>query len=339
MPQGLGRLGRELALDWGTSWTRLYQRGKGVVLEAPSLIATRRAPGAAAEVVAVGAAALEMLGRTPEHIEVQRPLSHGVIAQFNLAEEMLRAFLEESGANRGVGGLRVLVTATASLTEVERKAVLESARAAGCREVRLLSKPLAAALGAGLPIFEPRGSLIMDIGGGTTEIALISLGGFAAARSLRTAGDRFTATLAEHLLTKHSLHLGLSQVERLKHELGNLAPGATVQLAGRDARSGKPVHPQLDGDELREAVLGPVMEIVEALRQVLEQVPPELAGDALERGLVLCGGGARLAGLIERLRDATGLPVVLAEDPERCALLGAGAAVEDPELLSRMMHA
>ncbi|MCB9758639.1 MAG: rod shape-determining protein [Alphaproteobacteria bacterium] len=341
MEQALGRLTRDLAIDLGTTSTLVYAQGRGVVLDEPSVVATRRGPsGGFGEVLAVGDAAHNMLGRTPEGIVVRRPLAHGVIGDFQLAEEMLRTFIRWSAGRTAVVKPRALVCVPSGLSEVERRAVHESTRAAGCREVQLISQPVAAALGAGLPIFEPRGCMIVDIGGGTTEIAVMSLGGLVVSRSLRTAGSSFDAAIIEMLKRDQDLEIGERSAEALKRELGSAVPAALPQrrsVKGRTLSTGRPKEISLTGEELRQALLAPLAEIVEVIREVLSETPPELAGDVLELGIVLCGGGALLPGLDEYLREATRLPVVLAEHPLRAVIHGAGAAVENPDLLPRLM--
>lgn len=339
MSQGLSRLFVELALDLGTSTTQVYQRGRGLVAQAPTLVAVQRGDGTPGAVIAVGEAAQDMLGRTPESIVVSRPVAHGVIADFAMAEALLAELLRGQGGYGPFGGPKLLIAAPDGLTEVERKALHESARAAGCREVRIVSQAIAAAVGAGLPVLEPKGSMLVDIGGGVTHIAILSIGGVAASRRLRVAGDRMTQAIVEHVLNHHGVQLGTRTAELLKHELATLdpqRPDEARQAPGRDVRLGRPGAATVHTDELRRALLPVVAELVEGLRQTLEQVTPELAGDVLDQGLVLCGGGALLHGLDHHLRDQTGLPCVIAENPAHCVVLGAGALLEQPDLLQRV---
>lgn len=339
MSQGLSRLFVELALDLGTSTTHIYQRGRGLVADAPTLVAAQRGESAPGAVVAIGEAAQDMLGRTPDSIVVTRPVANGVIADFAMAEALLEGLLRQQSGRGPFGAPKLLIAAPEGLTEVERKALHESARAAGCREVRLVSQAIAAAVGAGLPILEPRGSMLVDIGGGVTHIAVLCIGGLAASRRVRVAGDRLTQAIVEHVEARHGLQIGTRTAELLKHELATLDPQAPVearQAPGRDLRAGRPGAVVIRSDELRQALLPVVGELVEAIRGVLEQVSPELAGDILDQGIVLCGGGALLRGLDHALRDQTGIPFVVAEDPAHCVVLGAGALLEQPELLQRV---
>ena len=340
MEAALGRLTRGLAIDLGTANTLVYVEGKGVVLDEPSVVAVRRTPaGTYGEVVAVGVEAQRMLGRTPADIVALRPLRDGVISDFQVTEEMLRAFIKRSISGPGMVKPRVVVCIPFGLTEVEKRAVHESARAAGTREVVLLSEPMAAALGAGLPIMEPTGNLVVDIGGGTTEVAVISLGGLVASQSLRVAGDAMNEAVAAWVGESLGLQIGERTAEALKLEVGCAAklvtPLETV-VKGRDSQSGIPRQARITSEDLRVALDKPIRQIVETVRQVLERTPPELAGDVLENGMLLCGGGALLRGLPQRLRAETGLPVHLADDPLRCVVHGAGAAVEQPDLLARI---
>lgn len=338
MEAALGRLTRGLAIDLGTANTLVYVEGKGVVLDEPSVVAVRRTPsGGYGDVVAVGVEAQRMLGRTPADIVALRPLREGVISDFQVTEEMLRAFIKR--CTSGPVKPRVVVCIPFGLTEVEKRAVHESARAAGTREVVLLSEPMAAALGAGLPIMEAQGSLVVDIGGGTTEVAVISLGGLVTSKSLRVAGDAMNEAIVAWVRDNLGLQIGERTAEALKLEVGcasKLSSPLQTMVKGRDNQSGIPREERLSSEDLRAALKRPVNAIVESIRQVLEATPPELSGDILETGLLLCGGGALLRGLPQRLRDETGLPVVLADEPLRCVVHGAGAAVEQPELLSRL---
>lgn len=340
MEAALGRLTRGLAIDLGTANTLVYVEGKGVVLDEPSVVAVRRTPtGGYGDVVAVGIEAQQMLGRTPADIVALRPLREGVIADFQVTEEMLRAFIRRSVSGPGMVKPRVVVCIPFGLTEVEKRAVHESARAAGTREVVLLSEPMAAALGAGLPIMEPTASLVVDIGGGTTEVAIISLGGLVASHSLRVAGDAMNEAVANWVATSLGLQIGERTAEALKLEVGCAAPlvqPLQTVVKGRDSQSGIPRQERITSEDIRGALEQPIRTIIETVRQVLERTPPELAGDVLENGMLLCGGGALLRGLPQRLRAETGLPVHLAEEPLRCVVHGAGAAVEQPELLSRI---
>ncbi len=340
METALGRLTRGLAIDLGTASTLVYVEGRGVVLDEPSVVAVRRTPtGGYGEVVAVGAEAQSMLGRTPADIVALRPLREGVISDFQVTEEMLRAFIKRSSSGLKMVKPRVVVCVPFGLSEVEKRAVHESARAAGTRDVVLLSEPMAAAMGAGLPVMEPRGSLVVDIGGGTTEVAVISLGGLVTSKSLRVAGDAMNEAIVSWVHEHLGLQIGERTAEALKLEVGCATRQSTALetvVKGRDSQSGIPRQERLTSDDLLTALEGPVRTIVETIRQVLENTPPELCGDVLEAGMLLCGGGALLRGLPQRLRSETGLPINLAEEPRRCVVYGAGAAVEQPELLARV---
>ncbi len=339
MEQALGRLARDLAIDLGTANTLVYAQGRGIVLEEPSVVAVRiTEAGTYGDVVAVGEEAKQMLGRTPGGIVALRPLKDGVISDFQVTEEMLRAFLRRATGS-SMFKPRVIVCVPFGLAEVEKRAVHESARAAGAREVVLIPEPLAAALGAGLPVLEPTGSMIVDIGGGTTEIAVISLGGSVSAQSLPVAGDAMNKAAVDYVSEKLGLQIGERTAEALKLELGCASPLPQVlgtQVKGRDAQTGIPRQAPITSEDLRRALIQPVNAIIEGIRQVLEATPPELAGDVLQRGIVLCGGGALLRGLTQVLADSTGLPVMIADDPLRCVVNGAATALENPQILDRI---
>lgn len=340
MAGALGRLSRDLAIDLGTANTLIYCQGRGVVLDEPSVVAVHKTPsGAHGDVLAVGTEAKQMLGRTPGSIVAVRPLRDGVIADFQITEQMLRAFLRRTVGRAAVVKPRVVVCIPFGLTEVEKRAVHESAKSAGAREVQLISEPMAAALGAGLPVLEPKGSMIVDIGGGTSEIAVIALGGMVQSLSLRVAGDHMNEAIARHVQERLGLFIGERTAEALKLDIGAAAPLAQLRsttVKGRDAEGGIPRQARLTSEDIRQAVAGPVQQIVEGIRQVLETTPPELAGDILDRGIVLCGGGALLKRLDRLIAETTGLPVVLAEEPMRCVVNGAGMALEEPDLLERV---
>ena len=339
--QPFKRFSRDLAIDLGTANTLVWAEGKGIVLEEPSVVAVHRSEsGAYGEVLAVGAEAKEMLGRTPGSIVAVRPLKDGVIADFHVTEEMLRAFIRRAIGRSPMVKPRVLVCIPFGLTEVEKRAVYESARSAGAREVQLISEPMAAALGAGLPVLEPSGNLVVDIGGGTSEIAVISLGGSVESLSLRLAGDHMNAAIAAMVEKTHGIAIGERTAEALKLDLGTalrVNPTPTAVVKGRDVNSGIPRQVHVTSEDLRLAMLPLLRQLVEGIRQVLEATPPELAGDILQKGMVLCGGGALLRGLDQFLADETGLPVVLSDDPLRSVVKGAGRALEDADLLERVV--
>jgi rod shape-determining protein MreB len=333
-------LSHDLAIDLGTANTLVYVSGRGVVVEEPSVVAVARGPGSNhGKVLAVGAEAKRMVGRTPGGIVAVRPLKDGVIADFELAESMLRYFIEAAVGRRALVHPRAVVCIPFGVTEVEKRAVQESARSAGAREVILVPEPIAAAVGAGLPITEPVGSLIVDIGGGTTEVAVLSLGGIATSHSLRVAGDQMDEAIAAWVRRRHGCLIGERTAEDVKLAVGCAAAPAqarSVRVRGRDLTTGGAKEFEISGEECAEALEDCVAQIVEAVRLTLEKTPPELAADIIDQGLVLAGGGGLLGGLDDVLRDATGLPVVLAEEPLRCVALGAGAILESPELLKRV---
>lgn len=337
LDQALSMLAQDLAIDLGTSMTRVLVRGRGLVVEEPSVVAVERTR-AGARVAAIGAEAKRMVGRTPEHITAVRPIREGVIADFELAESLLRLCVEMALGSRPLVKPRLIVCVP-SLNDMERRAVQESARAAGAREVALVSKPIAAALGAGLPIGEPLGNLIIDIGGGTCEVGVISLGGVVASSSIRIAGDSLDRAIAEWVRRRHNVLIGERTAEEIKLKVGcAIVPDQLrqIQVKGRDLATGIPREITVDSADACEAMADPLASIIEALRSTLERTPPELAADIVDQGMVLCGGTALLPGLPELLRDQTGLPVVLAEDPRRCTVLGAGRLLDDPETLHRV---
>ena len=338
--QALGFLSGDIAVDLGTANTLIYASGRGVVVDEPSVVATVRGPGQThGKILAVGGEAKRMVGRTPGNIVAMRPLKEGVIADFEITEAMLRHFVQMALGRRIMLHPRMVVCIPFGITEVEKRAVQESARSAGAREVFLIAEPMAAAIGAGLPIAEPIGSLIVDIGGGTTEVAVISLGGVATSQSLRVAGDQMDDAIVAWAKRKHNAIIGERTAEEVKLAVGCAAPTREVRrihVKGRDISTGIPRQFEITTDDAAEALRDCVAQIVEAVRRTLEMTPPELAADVVDQGLILCGGGALLTGLDEVLRDSTGLPVVLAEDPLRCVVLGAGEALERNDLLKRV---
>ncbi len=335
-----GRLSKDLAIDLGTANTLVYARGRGIVVDEPSVVAVRVAPtGAYTEVLAIGEEARVMLGRTPGNIAAVRPLKDGVIAAFEVAEEMIRYFILRAAGRQGLFKPRVLVCIPSGVTEVEKRAVHESARAAGAKEVFLVPEPLAAALGAGLPVMEPTGTLIVDIGGGTTEVAVISMGGLVRSRSLRVAGDHMDKAIIQAVRDHHGLIIGERTAEAVKLEIGCAAPTSQPRhttVKGRDAETGIPRQVTLTGADIGSAVAGTLARIVEAIRETLETTPPELGADLIERGIVLCGGGAQLPEIEQVMADATGLPCSVAPDPMQCVARGAGLTLEDPVVLERL---
>ena len=338
LDQALGLLAHDLAIDLGTSTTRVYVRGRGIVVEEPSVVAVERTRSGT-RVAAIGAEAKRMVGRTPEHITAARPIRDGVIADFELAEALLRACMSLALGNRPIVKPRLVICIPHGITEVERRAVQESARAAGAREVALVGKPMAAAIGAGLPIGDPIGNLVVDVGGGTTEVGVISLGGMVSSASIRVAGDALDRAISEWVRKRHNVLIGERTAEEVKCRVGcAVLPDEVkrVSVRGRDLGTGIPREISVDSADACEALQEPLGQILEALRQTLGSTPPELSADIVDQGLVLCGGTALLPGLSTLIRDQTDLPVVIAEDPRRCAVLGAGHLLEDAEMLSRV---
>ncbi|MES2640603.1 MAG: rod shape-determining protein [Myxococcota bacterium] len=340
LEQALGFFNNDIAIDLGTANTLVYATGRGIVVDEPSVVAVIKGPGqTVGKVLAVGTEAKRMVGRTPGNIVALRPLKDGVIADFAVTESMLRYFIEAAVGRRTFVHPRMVVCIPFGITEVEKRAVQESARSAGAREVFLVPEPLAAALGAGLPVNEPIGSMIVDIGGGTTEVAVISLGGIATSQSLRIAGDQMDEAISGYVKRRFNCLIGERTAEEIKLAVGCASPLReirTIHVKGRDMSTGVPRQFELSSDDAAEALQDCVAQIIEAVRATLEQTPPELAADIIDQGLVLAGGGALLTNLDEVLRDATGLAVVVAEDPLRCVALGAGEILENPELLRRI---
>jgi rod shape-determining protein MreB len=340
LDQAFGFFNNDLAIDLGTANSLVYAVGRGIVVDEPSVVTMVKGPGqTVGKVLAVGAEAKQMVGRTPGNISAIRPLKDGVIADFATTEAMLRYFIRSALGRRTLVHPRMVVCIPFGITEVEKRAVQESARSAGAREVFLVPEPLAAALGAGLPVSDPIGSMVVDIGGGTTEVAVISLGGIATSQSLRVAGDQMDEAISSYIKRRFNCLIGERTAEEVKLGVGCAAPLRdirSIHVKGRDITSGVPRQFEFTSNDAAEALQDCVAQIIEAIRTTLEQTPPELAADIVDQGIVLAGGGAQLTALDEVLRDATGLPVVVAEDPLRCVALGAGATLESPELLRRM---
>ncbi len=326
--------GRDIAIDLGTANTLVFVRGEGIVVSEPSVVAVDTQSGA---VHAVGEQAQQMIGRTPARITAVRPLRHGVIADFEITEKMLRHFMGQVHRSRHARP-RVMMCAPSGITDVEQRALTEACVAAGARSVQLIEEPLAAAIGAGLPIDEPRASVVVDVGGGTSEVAVISLGGIVVSRSLRVGGYDLDDAAAAWLRTTHGLAIGETTAERVKLEVGSVTPDASngsCDVKGRDPISGLPRQVQIGSEEMRSALEDQVGAIIEAVKEALEDTPPELASDMPQRGIVLAGGGALLRGLAERVALETNVPARLAESPLDCVALGAGQALEEIELLER----
>jgi rod shape-determining protein MreB and related proteins len=335
MPLLNGGGGRDLAIDLGTANTLVYERGHGIALSEPSVVAIRTDTGA---VQAVGDDAKRMIGRTPANIAAIRPLRHGVIADFEVTERMLHYFIHRVQRSR-FGKSRVIMCVPSSVTEVEQRAVEEACVAAGARHVHLIEEPVAAAIGAELPIAEPRGSMIVDIGGGTSEVAVLSLGSIVVSESLRIGGYDFDDAITLHMKRVHTMAIGSTTAEDLKLEIGSavpLEPELEARVRGRDLSSGLPKTVTLSSAELRAACAEPLQAIVDTVQSTLEQTPPELAADVAEEGIVLAGGGSLLKGLDVLLADETHLPVRLADSPLTCVAIGAGRSLEEFETLDRM---
>ena len=332
-------IGRDLAVDLGTANTLVHVRGRGVMLDEPSVVAVSSATD---EVLAVGAAAKEMIGRTPAGIRVVRPLRDGVIDDFEASERMLRAFIARVHRRRYFTKPRLVVCVPSGISAVERRSVQEAGYLAGARHVWIVEEPMAAAIGAGLPVHEPTGNMVVDVGGGTTEVAVISMGAVVASMSIRSAGDTIDQALVEWMSKEHDLLLGERTAENLKVSLGSAYPlpeELEAEVRGRDLSSGLPRTLTMTSGEVRRAMAQPVADIVDAVRTILDKTPPELAGDIVDRGIVLTGGGALLRGLDELLRRETQIPVHVAEDPLESVARGAGKCVEELDVLRSVLLA
>ncbi|MER8159678.1 rod shape-determining protein [Streptomyces sp. NPDC094472] len=375
MAQNKSFNGRDMGIDLGTANTLVYVRGRGIVLNEPSVVAVNTADGS---VLSVGSAAKETMGRTPTNIVAVRPLRDGVIADFEIAERMLRYFIKKVMGSRRLARPRVVVCVPSGITGVERRAVMEAATQAGARQVHLVEEPIAAAIGAGLPVSEPTGCMVVDIGGGTTEVAVVSLGGIVTARSVRTAGDSMDVAITSYVKKQYALAIGERTAEEIKVSIGSASPAGSLSvprvsdavrrpernvevfipgqsedpedtqallppdrctIRGRDQATGLPKVLELTADEVRHALSEPVDSIVAAVRSTLDETPPELAGDIMDRGIVLTGGGALLRGLDVRLGRELNIPVLVADDPLDCVAIGTGRCVEDFASLRTAMDA
>jgi rod shape-determining protein MreB len=329
---------RDMAVDLGTANTLVYVRGRGIVLSEPSVVAIDTRTG---EVHAVGVEAKRMLGRTPGSISAIRPLKDGVIADFDVTEQMLRHFIQKVHQHR-FAHPRVVVCVPSGVTGVERRAVEEATLSAGARQAYLIEEPMAAAIGAGLPIAEPAGNMIVDIGGGTSEVAVISLGGIVVSQSLRVGGDEMDDAIINHVKKEYKLLIGQQTAEEIKLEIGSAHPlkeEIQAEVRGRDLLTGLPKTVILSSDEVRHALDEPVGQIIDAIKQTLDKTPPELAADIMDRGLMLAGGGSLLGGLDERLRQETHMPVHVAESPLTCVAVGSGRSLEEFEVIHRSQKA
>ena len=337
----LGIFSADMAIDLGTANTLVYVRGRGIVLNEPSVVAIATVRGKK-QVLAVGDEAKQMLGRTPGNIQAIRPLRDGVIADFEVAEEMIKHFIRKVHNRRSFASPQVIVCVPSGSTAVERRTIQESAESAGARRVFLIEEPMAAAVGANLPVTEPTGSMVVDIGGGTTEVAVLSLGGIVYSRSVRVGGDKMDEAIIGYIRRNHNLLVGEGSAERIKKEIGSAFPpedglGKTLEIKGRDLMNGVPKELVIDQSQVAESLAEPVSQIIEAVKVALEQTPPELAADIVDKGIVLTGGGALLGNLDFVLRHSTGLPVSIADDPLSCVALGTGRCLEEMKVLRNVL--
>jgi rod shape-determining protein MreB len=327
----------DIGIDLGTANTLVFVRGQGIVLNEPSVVAVEKATG---KVLAVGSAAKEMLGRTPGEIAAIRPLKDGVIADFEISEKLLSDFIRRVIRHRYLMKPRIVISVPSGITEVEKRAVRDSAENSGAREVYLIQEPMAAAIGVGLPVDQPSGVMVIDIGGGTSEIAVIALNGIVNNFSIRIAGDEMNESVVMYLKKNYNLLIGELTAEEIKIKIGSAFPlekEISMEIKGRDLVAGVPKNLKLSSVQVREALVEPIDRIVEAVRQSLEKTPPELASDILERGIILTGGGGLLRGLDKRLRQETNLPVNVAEDPLTCVVRGTGKVLENMHLYSKVL--
>jgi rod shape-determining protein MreB and related proteins len=333
----LGIFSNDLAIDLGTANTLVYVKGKGIVLSEPSVVAVSMNSRAKSRVLAVGIEAKNMLGKTPGNIVAIRPMRDGVIADFEVTEAMLRHFIHKVHNRRTFVRPRIIIAVPSGITQVEKRAVRESAESAGAREVFLIEEPMAAAIGAGLPISEPICNMVVDIGGGTTEVAVISLKGIVYSRSVRVAGDKMDAAIIQYIKRKYNLLIGERTAEIIKTTIGNAYPDPqdheTIEVKGRDLASGIPKILSIDSEEIRVAISEQIDAIVETVKIALEQTPPELSADIVDRGIILTGGGALLKNMDKLLREETNLPITVAERPLETVVLGSGKALDNIELL------
>jgi rod shape-determining protein MreB len=336
-----GFLSSDIAIDLGTANTLVYVKGRGIILNEPSVVAISTNRGKA-QVLAVGDEAKLMLGRTPGNIQAIRPLRDGVIADFEVAEEMIKHFIRKVHNRRSFASPQVIICVPSGSTAVERRAIKEAAESAGARRVFLIEEPMAAAIGAGLPVTEPTGSMVVDIGGGTTEVAVISLGGIVYSRSVRVGGDKLDEAIIAYIRRHHNLLVGESSAERIKKSIGSACPpedgdGRIIEIKGRDLMNGVPKELIISERQIAESLSEPVAAIVEAVKVALEHTAPELAADIVDKGIVLTGGGALLSNLDHVLRYSTGLPVSIADDPLSCVALGSGRALEEMKTLRNVV--
>jgi rod shape-determining protein MreB len=332
---GIFGMSRDMGIDLGTANTLVYLKGKGIVLREPSVVAINKNTN---KVLAVGEEAKQMIGRTPGNIVAIRPMRDGVIADFDITEKMLKHFINKVGS-KGFTSPRVVVCFPAGITEVEKRAIQEATNRAGAREAYLMEEPMAAAIGAGLPVNEPTGSMVVDIGGGTTEVAIISLGGIVTSKSLRVAGDQFDLSIIAYIKKQYNLMIGERTAENIKMTLGSAFiledDGLSMEIRGRDLISGLPKVIEVTQKEVREALNEPIQAIIEAIKTTLEKTPPELASDIMDKGIMLTGGGALLKGLDALINHETHMPVHIAENPLDCVAIGAGKALDNVDIMSK----
>jgi rod shape-determining protein MreB and related proteins len=329
--------GHDLAIDIGTANTVIYRAHHGIVLNEPSVVCVNTENGS---VLTVGQEARKMIGRTPEHIVSIRPLKDGVVADFDTAQKMLKTFMIQAGSRRMLSKPTVIVAVPPVVTSVEHRAIKDAAYAAGARKVYIMEEPMAAAIGAGLPVQEPMGSMVVDIGGGTTDVAVISLGGIVTSRSIRTGGDSMDAAIMTYVKNKYNLLIGERTAEELKMAIGSahkLRDESDARIRGRDLVSGLPTDLMISPLEVRQAIEDQVLKIIGAIKSTLDETPPDLVSDLSRNGIVLAGGGALLLGLPERLRKETGMPVIISEDPLHAVVNGAGICVENLEMLKQIL--
>jgi len=337
-----GAISSDIAIDLGTANTLVYMKGRGIVLNEPSVVALRTV-GGRKSVYAVGAESKMMLGRTPGHMEAIRPMRDGVIADFEVAEEMIKYFIRKVHNRKGFVNPKVIVCVPSGATAVERRAINDSCLNASARRVGLMYEPMAAAIGAGLPIHEPTGSMVVDIGGGTTEVAVLSLSGIVYSRSVRVGGDKMDEAIISYMRRHHNLLVGETTAERIKKEIGTARPpedgvGLSIDVKGRDLMQGVPREVRVSEKQAADAVAEPAAQIIEAVKVALEATPPELAADIADKGIMLTGGGALLRGLDLEIADATGLPVTVADDPLTCVALGVGKVLEHPQWMKGLLE-
>jgi len=333
----MGLFTKEIGIDLGTANILVYLKEKGIVLREPSVVAVNNLTG---QVLAVGLDAKQMIGRTPGNITAIRPLKDGVIADFETTQGMLKYFIRKAIGGSLLSKPRVVICVPSGVTEVEKRAVVDSAMSAGAKEAYLIEEPMASAIGAGLPVAEPSGSMVVDIGGGTSEVAVISLGGIVVSRSLRIAGDEFDDSIIHYIKKEYNLMIGERSAEDIKMKIGSAYPGEkeeTYKVSGRDLVTGLPKELEVSSEEIREALKEPVNAVVESIKYTLEKTPPELASDIMERGIMLTGGGALLKGLDKLISVETGIPVFIASEPLDCVVLGTGKVLEELDTLSSVL--